>query len=66
MVDDKMDYLSGAKSSISATEDEIGFKLAFIVFATTIALETVVLLPVVAQVIAFVVIFKWLKAKIFY
>lgn len=64
--DDKMDCLSSAKSSTATAEDETGLEqLVFIVAAAVIALATVVLLPVVAKVIAFVVIFKWLKTKIF-
>lgn len=60
-----MDCLSGAKSSTAATEDETGLELlVFIVAAAVIALATVALLPFVAQVIAFVVVFKWLMAKI--
>ena len=65
MTDDKMDYISGAKRSRDAVEDETRLEeLVFIVAAVVIALATVVLLPVVAQVIAFVVILKWLKTKI--
>lgn len=65
MTDDEMDYISGAKSSHAAAEDETGLELlVFIVAAVVIALAIVALLPVVAQVIAFVVIFKWLMAKI--
>ena len=63
--DDKMDCLDNAKSSTTATEDETGLELLTLVAAAVIALATVVLLPVVAKVIAFVVIFKWLKTKIF-
>lgn len=60
MTDDKMDRLSGAN-----TEDEIGIELlVFIVIAAAIALA-VAHLPVVAQVIAFFVVFKWLMTKIF-
>lgn len=65
MIDDKINCLSGAKSSTDATEDETGLELlVFIVAAAVIALAIVALLPVVAQVIAFAVIFKWLMAKI--
>ena len=65
MTDDEIDYLSSAKSSTAATEDETGLELlVFIVAAAVIALATVALLPFVAQVIAFVVVFKWLIAKI--
>ena len=63
--DDKMDYLDNAKSSTAATEDETGLEqLVFIVAAAVIAIAIVALLPVVAQVIAFAVIFKWLMTKI--
>lgn len=65
MTDDEMDCLSSAKSSAAAIEDETGLELlVFIVAAAVIALATVALLPFVAQVIAFVVVFKWLMAKI--
>jgi len=65
MIDDEMDYISGAKSSRAATEDETGLELlVFIVVAAVIAIAIVALLPVVAQVIAFAVIFKWLMTKI--
>ena len=61
MTDDEIDCLSSAKSSTAATEDETGLELlVFIVAAAVIALATVALLPFVAQVIAFVVVFKWL------
>ena len=65
MTDNEMDYLSSAKSSAADTEDETGLKLLILVAAAVIALATVALLPVVAQVIAFVVVFKWLMAKIY-
>lgn len=65
MTDNEMDYLSSVKSSAADTEDETGLKLLILVAAAVIALATVALLPVVAQVIAFVVIFKWLMAKIY-
>lgn len=65
MTDDEMDCISGAKSSRAATEDETGLELlVFIVVAAVIAIAIVALLPVVAQVIAFAVIFKWLMTKI--
>lgn len=65
MTDDEIDYLSSAKSSTAAAEDETGIELlVFIVAAAVIALATVALLPFVAQVIAFVVVFKWLMTKI--
>jgi hypothetical protein len=58
--------IDGVKNSTAATEEELCFDaLVFMVVAAVIALATVVLLPVVAQVIAFVVIVKWLKTKIF-
>lgn len=65
MTDDEMDCISGANSSHADTEDETGLELlVFIVAAALIALAIVALLPVVAQVIAFAVIFKWLMTKI--
>jgi len=65
MTDDKMDCLSGAKSSSTPTEDDTEFKFVLMVATAVIALATVVLLPFVAQVFAFVVIVTWLKTKIF-
>lgn len=65
MLDDEIDCLSSAKSSTATTEEELGLDALIFMVAAIITLATVVLLPVVAQVIAFVVIVKWLKTKIF-
>lgn len=64
MTDDEMDYIGCAKSS-SAVEDETGLELLVLAAAAVIAIATVALLPVVAQAIAFVVIMKWIRTKIF-
>lgn len=57
--------INGAKNNTAATEEELCIDALVFMVAAVIALATVVLLPVVAQVIAFVVMVKWLKTKIF-
>ena len=67
LIDGGMDNQSGAKRSTGRSrEEELCLEtLVFMVAAAVIALATVVLLPVVAQVIAFVTIVKWFKTKLF-
>jgi hypothetical protein len=58
--------INGAKNNTAVTEEELCIDALVFMVAAIIALATVVLLPVVAQVIAFVVMVKWLKTKIFH
>ena len=57
--------INGSKNSTAVTDEELCIDALVFMVAAVISLATVVLMPVVAQVIAFVVMVKWLKTKIF-
>ena len=67
MIDGGLDNQGDAKRSTDCSrEEELCLEtLVFMVAAAIIALATVVLFPLVAQVIAFVTIVKWFKTKLF-